>query len=112
LTICPVCDIFKDSVEKVRKIEERVGKVDAFVLPGIDVWFNSSDHIPPHLHAKRRGQWEVRIFFLECTNGNLAFEIKWGKGPGSGDRTAILKAVLTHRAALLLEWGNKVCTSE
>ena len=90
-----------------------MGKIDAFVLPGIDVWFNSSDHIPPHLHAKRRGQWEIRIFFLECTNGNLAFEIKWGrKGPGSVDRIAILEAVLIHRAALLLEWENKVCTSK
>ncbi|MGA3212341.1 MAG: DUF4160 domain-containing protein [Terriglobales bacterium] len=91
-----------------------MGKVEAFALAGIEVWFNSNDHIPPHFHAKRPGEWEIRVFFLECTAGNLAFQIKWGKkkGPLSGERAAMLAAVLKHRAALLKEWEQKVCTSK
>ena len=40
-----------------------MGKVDAVVLEGLDLWFNSSDR-PPHLHARRRGEWEIRVYFL------------------------------------------------
>ena len=61
-----------------------MGKVEAFTLQGLHTWFNSSDHLPPHIHVKRRGAWEIR---------------------------AILDAVLKHREALLLEWERKVCTS-
>ena len=74
--------------------------------------FGSTHQTTYHRISTRRGQWEIRVFFLECTEGNLEFEVKWGKGPSSGDRDAILEAVLTHRAALLLEWGNKVCPSK
>jgi hypothetical protein len=89
-----------------------LGKIDAFELPGLKLWFNSSDHIPPHLHVSRRGQWEIRVFFLECTERNLVFELKWGRnGPSSTDRKLILESVLSHRAALLREWGEKVWIS-
>ena len=47
-----------------------MGTVEAFTLDGLKLWINSSDHLPPHMHASRRGQWEIRIFFLECTDAN------------------------------------------
>lgn len=50
------------------------------------------------------------MFFLECTESDLAFDLKWGrKGPSSGDRDTILRAVLDYRTALLQEWEEKVC---
>jgi hypothetical protein len=68
--------------------------------------------MPPHLHVKRRGEWEIRVFFLECSEGHVDYERKWGgKEPSSADRTAILAGVLEHRVALLDEWERKVCKS-
>jgi hypothetical protein len=89
-----------------------LGQVDAFTIQGLTLWFHSSDHLPQHLHVKKRGEWEIRVFFLECTAGNLVHEHKWGrKSPSAADRSAILAAVLEHRVALLDEWERKVCQS-
>ena len=89
-----------------------MGRVEAFVLEGLKLWINSSDHLPPHFHASRRGQWEIRVFFLECTDTNLVFNVKWGRqGPSATDRSAILGPVLEHRVKLLQEWEQKVCKS-
>jgi hypothetical protein len=88
-----------------------LGKVDAFTLGAIEAWFNSSDHMPPHIHVKRPGEWEIRVFFLECLEGNLAFNVKWGRGPTGKQRNEILDAVLQHRSELLREWEAKVCPS-
>jgi len=89
-----------------------VGKVEAFTLEGLELWFNSSDHLPPHVHIKRRGKWEIRVFFLDCTDSRLEFELKWGKkGPPAPIRATIRKAVVEHRMALLSEWERKVCRS-
>ena len=55
-----------------------MGTVDAFSIPGLRLWFNSSDHLPQHLHVTKRGEWEIRVFFLECADGHLAHDKKWG----------------------------------
>jgi hypothetical protein len=92
-----------------------LGQVEAFEIDGLKLWINSSDHLPPHFHAKRRGQWEIRVFFLTCTDKNLDFNVKFQfgkKGPSAADQAAILELVLEHRAALLQEWEKKVCKSD
>lgn len=90
-----------------------MGRVDAFSVHGLQLWFNSSDHLPQHFHVKRRGEWEIRVFFLECTENHLAYEHKWGrKKPSTNDRAAILAGVLEHQAVLLDEWERKVCKSD
>jgi hypothetical protein len=33
-------------------------------LTGLELWFNSRDHLPPHFHAEKVGQWEVRVMFM------------------------------------------------
>ena len=38
--------------------------VTAFQISGLKIWFWSNDHEPPHFHVKRRGEWEVKVFFL------------------------------------------------
>ena len=89
-----------------------MGRVEAFTLDGLDLWFNSSDHLPPHVHVRRRGEWEIRVFFLVCTETELVFNRKWGrKGPPAATLAEIRKAVLEHRAELLQEWEQKVCRS-
>ena len=81
-----------------------MGKVDAFTIGGLDVW-------PAHIHVKRRGTWEIRVYFLLCSDGPLAFDYKWGKGVTAAFKAKILQPVLEHQAALLIEWENKVCRS-
>ena len=52
-----------------------MGKVSAFAQDGLELFFNSSDHLAPHFHAERPGEWEVRVFFLKDEASMV--EIKW-----------------------------------
>lgn len=89
-----------------------MGKVEAFTLEGLELWFNSSDHDPPHIHVKLRGKWEIGVFFLMCTDSWLEFNRKWGKkDPPAKVLNAIRKAVVKQQAGLLREWEQKVCRS-
>jgi hypothetical protein len=86
-----------------------MGKVDCFNLAGIYCWFYSQEHRPPHFHAKRKGQWEVRVFF-QMGRTNM---IQWKKGPASRidrrDLDTLCEVAELHRAELLGEWEEKVC---
>ena len=89
-----------------------MGKVECFKLAGIDLWFNSSDHEPPHFHARKPDRWEVRVFFAACTRTRLDFNLKFppaGPGPSGQERRELLDLVLQHREALYAEWEVKVC---
>jgi uncharacterized protein DUF4160 len=81
-------------------------KLDAFRIPGLDLWFNSADHKPPHFHAERSGAWEVRIYFLRYPREMV--ETKWGK-PKKGELKQLLMLAEVHRAELFAEWERKVC---
>ena len=92
-----------------------LGKVDAFKTAGLALWFNSSYHLEPHFHAKKAGEWEIRVYFLECTKGNMVFTMKWpktGAGPNGSERRVLVQEVIAHRVALLVEWENKVIVKE
>ncbi len=54
-----------------------MGKVESIKVHGLDLWFNSSDHLPPHFHARRPGDWEIRVYFPECTSDYLKYDVKW-----------------------------------
>ena len=87
-----------------------MARVEAFTLEGLELWFNSSDHEPPHIHVKRRGEWEIRVFFLMCTDSRLEYNRKFGKqDPPSRVLKAIRVAVVEHQVSLLKEWEQKVC---
>lgn len=89
-----------------------MGDVDAFDLPGLKCYFGSEDHYPQHFEALRRGQWRIRVFFLQTTRKRgLSFEYK--KAPRQADVSAqdeadLLAAVLKHKRRLLREWNLKV----
>lgn len=86
-----------------------MGKVDAFVVAGLQLWFNSEDHGPPHFHVGRPGEWEIRVFFLTSVAGHLEYELKWGTVPLRGFLRDLEQGVLQHRHTLLEEWNRKVC---
>jgi hypothetical protein len=88
-----------------------VGRVEAFAIDGLELWFYSSDHLPAHIHVRRAGEWEIRVYLLECTEGYLACDRVWGGEPSKRHRKMILEGVLQHRAALLEEWERKVWPS-
>jgi hypothetical protein len=92
-----------------------VARVSAFAIPGLDLWFNSSDHLPPHFHARRPGEWEIRVFFLLCTEERLEYTVKWKHVRRSirrQDIEQLREAVVRNRVGLLEEWTAKVSVRE
>ena len=90
-----------------------MGKLNCFQMAGVELWFNSSDHEPPHFHARKPDKWEIRVFFTECTRSNLVFNVKFppsGSGPSGRECRELLNLVLQHRDALYTEWEVKVDT--
>ena len=85
-----------------------MGKVSCFSLEGIDCWFWSQDHRPPHFHAKKEGQWEVRVNFLKIKD-EMIERIKGLRGHiSSTDANALTDMAKQYRAELLKEWEKKV----
>jgi hypothetical protein len=86
-----------------------MGKLECFCIPGIELWFFSQDHLPPHFHAKRKGQWEVRVFFLEGSASEM-FEVVWikVKQVPTADLKLLEEHVTANRAEILEEWERKV----
>jgi hypothetical protein len=80
-----------------------VALVRAFQVPGLKLWFYSNDHEPPHFHAKRTGEWEVKVHFLE--EFDRMIEVKWS---ASRLPSKVLKNLAElaeeHRIELLAEW--------
>jgi hypothetical protein len=89
--------------------DDLVGKVECFTLSGLEIWFNSADHLPPHFHVEST-DWEIRVRFLRPADEMI--ELRWGPGPGSRDRRRITEAAEEHRAELLAEWERKVVTKD
>jgi len=84
-----------------------VPKIDCFEIAGLESWFWSNDHTPPHFHIKRAGKWELKVNFLE-NEDEVLFEREWGELPSSKVRKEIKRLVIANRAALLAEWEAKV----
>ena len=89
-----------------------MGRVDAFQLPGVDCWFYSQDHRPPHFHARRRGQWHARVFFLEPAARMIEPVRRQADRMSASDRARLAEAAAAGRRQLLAEWENKVACDE
>lgn len=85
-------------------------KVASIRIEGLDLWFISGDHLPPHFHVEKAGgEWEVKVSFL--LDDSEMFEVVWTKRPGrpsKRDLRALKAAVVACRAQLLEEWHEKV----
>lgn len=80
-------------------------KVKAFSLSPLTLWFWSHDHDPPHFHAKKNGEWEYRVNFLEPASEMLV--LKWSvKKPDAKTRKKLTQLAEQHRDALLQEWED------
>ncbi len=83
-----------------------MGKADAFQIEGLDLWFNSSDHKPPHFHVEKASAWEVRVYFMRGPSEMI--DVKCGTEPSGRDRRSMTKLAEAHRIELLIEWETKV----
>ena len=82
-----------------------MGKVDCFAIHGLLLWFNSNDHLPPHFHAERVGEWGIVVRFLRPLAQMI--ERVWGELPTRKDRKVIVGLAAKHRVDLLAEWEMK-----
>jgi hypothetical protein len=93
-------------------IQVVMSKVSSFTIAGIDCWFNSQDHRPPHFHARRKGQWHVRVFFLMPKSGMIEPVTRHLARMAKADRNALREMGAAHREELLGEWEEKVHHNE
>lgn len=87
-------------------------RLGAFSIPGLDLFFNSLDHLPPHFHARRPGEWEIRVYFL-VSGPKLACDIKWSRkarGMPASTLQTLNALVNGNRAQLFREWDAKVAS--
>lgn len=77
--------------------------VQAFSRPGWRLWFWSNDHEPPHFHAKRAGEWEVKVHFL-LPPAEMIEEVWTRKKPSRKSLQELCALAERHRAALLRQW--------
>ena len=77
--------------------------VNAFQIAGTMIWFWSNDHAPAHFHAKRTGEWEVRVKFL--LDQSQMIEMIWSeKAPSKKVLGELTRLAEIHRTALLRQW--------
>ena len=92
-----------------------MAKLKCFTIDGVELWFFPDDHLPAHFHAKRKGHWEVRVYFQEGTTDKMV-SVKWlkdkRKGVPRADTKLIETIVKAHRADILKEWEEKVQPDE
>jgi hypothetical protein len=80
-----------------------MASVAAFQVDGLKLWFWSNDHDPPHLHAIRHGEWEVKVHFLSVPAEMI--EVVWSTKLPSGKKLKELTSLAEeHRAELLTQW--------
>ena len=85
-----------------------MGRVECFSIEGVTCWFWSQDHNPPHFHAKKRGVWHFRVWFLQTGDAMLE-RVSGPRGRISPDDRGMLRQMAAeHRAELLDEWERKV----
>jgi len=86
-----------------------VPRVACFAAAGIELWFNSNDHLPPHFHAEKLREWEVRVFFLR--EPQEMFEVVYSnrrRRPSRSDVKEIVRQAEAHRVELLEQWERAV----
>ena len=95
-------------------------KVTAFAIAGLDLFFHTLDHCPPHFHALKPGEWEIRIDIDRTSEANgLVYTIKFPKKLPKGysplsrkEEKELLKYVIEKKVELLSQWQAKVSTRE
>ena len=89
-----------------------MGKVESIYVNGLDLWFYSNDSPPhpPHFHARRPGEWEIKVYFLLCTPDHLEYDMKWPlqrREIPRNYRRELLRVIVDKRVELLVEYERK-----
>lgn len=78
--------------------------VNAFQIDGLKIWFWSNDHEPPHFHAKRKGEWEVKVCFM-LDQAEMIEVMAWSKRrPTKTMLKSLTASAAKHRVELLKQW--------
>lgn len=78
--------------------------VQAFQVEGLKIWFWSNDHEPPHFHAKRSGEWEVKVRFMLDPSEMIEVESWSKKSPPKKGLKELTSLAAKHRVELLTQW--------
>jgi hypothetical protein len=78
-----------------------MAQIRAFQVPGIKMWIPSGDHMPPHIHIRKPGEWKAKIRIMDAVIYDLRPADATIK---ASDRVRILEGVRNHRIELLEEW--------
>ena len=97
-----------------------MGKLDCLSIQGLELFFYSNDHLPPHFHVKKVGEREIRVNIDTSTEANgIDFSYVFPKqqrknfrGISGQQQRQIAKLVVEHRLELLEEWNSKVLVQE
>lgn len=82
-----------------------MARVKAFTVAGLELWFYSGDHEPPHFHARKLGgEWVARIHLLQPRGSMIELLRPAGARIGGRYRKALEQGVEANRMALLAEW--------
>lgn len=95
-------------------------RVVAFSLSGKELFFNTSDHSPPHFHVLKPGEWEIRVDIDQSSKVNgLVYTFKFRNRRKkmlccllAKEEKEILEHVIADRLKLLKQWQEQVCTRE
>jgi hypothetical protein len=94
-------------------------RVSAFSIEGLEVFFHTLDHCPPHFHVLKSGEWEIRVDIDQSSTAGLVYNFKFPKKLLKSGTTLsrkqekiLLEQVLKYKVELLIEWQTKVCTRE
>ncbi len=93
-----------------------LGRIEEFNLPGLQAFFRSNDHLPPHFHVKKTGTWEIRVYILTSSRKKLDYSFKFPKNQSvnltSKEIKEIINFIISNRERLLLGWQTQVCVRE
>ena len=78
---------------------------------GLRFFYESNDHYPAHFHVQKDGAWNIRVYFLKCTEDTLNFDFKWPKKGQSVDaktQKMIREKIVGKQGDLLKEFEKVV----
>jgi len=83
-----------------------MARVRCFEIAGVQCYWISGDHDPPHFHARRPGEWHYVVNFLQPRGRMLRVKREVKRIAGSVRRALCTRAE-ANLDALLDEWQRR-----
>jgi hypothetical protein len=90
-----------------------MARLAAFTIPGLECYIPSGDHLPPHIHVRKPGAWEIKVLINHVHHGNPELPYlpvrprhpsRKGQVPSPRELQPLREAILAQRRALLREF--------